>query len=774
MARERPAIGRGLRHIGVGIEDAIAQEGHRHLGIGGRAGGTGGEVDFAQPGGLRRGAVEVEVRCRAGGTGVAVGQRLVPLGIGEEVGTLVGGRLREEEGDGLVAAVGLGYVGVDAPDAEGNGGFLLAPGGGIERIIACSRGIGIAQDTNSRSRESVAGREVLELHITGLAVLGDGPLKRGDSIGILHPLEGVGDEGARSGAVIDGLKARPGGIEARPSVAECRKASRRGIGNDEGGELSFAEDGLVVSDVEAEAAAPPRLIGTQGRPRVGLNMSNHLAPSGRIVKGEGGLGFHVVAVVLICGVGFLEHCQEGEGIAGSEAREVEQDPPFSIRSCRRDGGREELRGDLGDVKFRLTGLRIEQTQGDGLNLVEGERRVGQPHLRRSRGDGPGDRGITPAAATLGDKGGIVGTVNVERVSAVGDAFQAGDHRALRKLAIFHEELVRIDLTRGDLRIGRERAGGNAAGGRLADARDFRGVLPGRPGAVAEGGEVERAISLGGLDGVLARHPDAAHIDRGDGGCVGGGAAISDGGEGGGGLAEAGVSSEVGREEVGLGQAAAVGLRQRQVRLKQRHRAEGIGDGGAIGAPIAIEEGLIPVAHEAVGDHRGAELLVELVDILGGGVREVGRREVGEADNVLGTAGRAEEHQAGRISIRLTKRRELKVTGEDAAVRGIGDVAVREVLLRVARATFAVEEVTIRECCGVERTDRVGVGLALHRHCADVGNLECCAFWNREEAIGVREGECVAGSAAHLPSTNVEASRGTEFDKAALARAGKVE
>ena len=201
--------------------------------------------------------------------------------------------------------------------------------------------------------------------------------------------------------------------------------------------------------------------------------------------------------------------------------------------------------------------------------MEGEGRVGQRHLRRGSGNGPGDGRVAAAAAALRDEGGIVGAVDIERVGAVGDAGEDGEDGALRELAVLNEELIGVNLARGDLGVGALGARGDAIA-RLVQARVLDRVLRFGPGAEAEGGEVERAVGVIGLDGVLARDPDAAHIDRGDGGGVGDALLILNGGEGGRGLAEAVIGRGLGGEEVSLGQAAAVGLGQGQVALEQLH------------------------------------------------------------------------------------------------------------------------------------------------------------------------------------------------------------
>ena len=216
VALDGPAIGGGLRHTRFGIEDAIAQVGHHHFGVGGRAGGAINKIDFAQPGGLRRSAVKVEVGRGAGVAHIPIGHGLIPRRIGEEGGALVNRRLREEEGDGLVAAIGLRHIGVNAPDAEGNGGLLLAPGGRVGRVIAQGRGIGVAHDADGRSGERAAGGEILEFHIAGLAILGEGPLEGGNGIGVFHTLKGGGGDAAS--AIAQVLETGPGGIEAFPGI----------------------------------------------------------------------------------------------------------------------------------------------------------------------------------------------------------------------------------------------------------------------------------------------------------------------------------------------------------------------------------------------------------------------------------------------------------------------------------------------------------------------------------------------------------------------------
>ena len=153
---------------------------------------------------------------------------------------------------------------------------------------------------------------------------------------------------------------------------------------------------------------------------------------------------------------------------------------------------------------------------------------------------------------------------------------------------------------------------------------------------------------------------------------------------------------------------------------ERHRAKGIGPRLAIARPISIQEGLIPLAAEAVGDHRGAELLVEAIEALIGAFGKAQRGEVGKADDVLGAAGRAHEHQAGGIGALRAGRAVIQRGLEDTAIGRIGHASS----LEVGRGAGAVldKELAIGQRCGVEGADGVGATLALLRHRALVRDL----------------------------------------------------
>ena len=89
--------------------------------------------------------------------------------------------------------------------------------------------------------------------------MGEGPLEGGNGIGVFHTLKG--GRGDAASTIAQGIETGPGGIEAFPGVIPGRQANGRGIGDDEGGELGAGEGRFIVGDVEAEAAAPPRLMG---------------------------------------------------------------------------------------------------------------------------------------------------------------------------------------------------------------------------------------------------------------------------------------------------------------------------------------------------------------------------------------------------------------------------------------------------------------------------------------------------------------------------------